>query len=85
MSTIADLGLEEDLMVVLDAHQKAHERWILDLACSHHYTLHRSWFLDYMKIDEGSVTLGDDHPCRVIGVGLVRVRMFDGLYGLSHM
>ena len=78
MSIVANLGLEEDLMVVLDAHQKAQERWILDSACLHHYTLHRSLFLDYVKTDEESVTLWDDHPCRVIGFNSIRVRMFDG-------
>ena len=32
------------------------------------------------------MTLGDDHPCRVIGVGSIRVRMFDGVtWTLTHV
>lgn len=41
----------------------------------------RSWFNTYTEVDEGSVTLGDDHPCKVADIGTVRVRvrMFDGI------
>ena len=52
---------------------------MLDLACSHHYTSHQEWFATYQKIDGGSVNLGDDHSCKVAGVGTVRVRMYDGI------
>lgn len=40
-----------------------------------------SWFYTYTKVDEGSVTLGDDRPCKVADIGTVRVRvrMFDGI------
>ena len=37
------------------------------------------WFDTYKKIDKGSVSLGDDHPCKVAGVGTIRVRMYDGV------
>ena len=51
----------------------------LDSTCSHHYTSHWEWFATYQKIDGGSVSLGDDHPCKLAGVGIVRVRMYDGV------
>ena len=31
----------------------------------------------YTKTDERSVTLGDDHPCRVDGIWRIRMRIFD--------
>ena len=71
--------MEDDLLVVSDGHRHYTEEWTLDSTCSHHYTPHRSWFATYTKTDEGSVTLGDNHPCKVAGIGTVRVRMFDGI------
>ena len=31
----------------------------------------------YTEINEGSVTLGDDHPSKVAGIKIIRMRMFD--------
>ena len=45
----------------------------------HHYIPNRSWFATYTMRDEGSVILGDDHPCRVAGIESIRVKMFDGM------
>ena len=79
VSAVAGQQVEDDLLVVSDGHRHYTEEWTLDSACSHHYTPHRSWFATYTKTDEGSVTLGDNHPCKVAGIGTVRVRMFDGI------
>ena len=39
-----------------------------------------------MKIDGGSVSLGDDHSCKIAGVGTIRVRMYDGvIHTLSNV
>ena len=35
------------------------------------------WFSTYTKTEDGSVTLGDDHSCKVAGIGNVCMRMFD--------
>ena len=54
--------------------------WMLDSACTYHYTSHREWFHTYDRPNNrGSISLGDDHPCLVAGVGTIRVRMFDGV------
>ena len=67
----------EDLLVVSDGSIEYDTAWTLDSACSHHYTLHRKWFATYDKLDGGSISLGDDHPCKVAGVGTIRMRMYD--------
>ena len=79
MSAVVDVEVVDDLLVVSDDHWLYPSIWILDSACPHHYTLNRSWFSTYTKIEEGSVTLEDDHPCKVAGIENVRVRMFDGI------
>ena len=68
-----------DVLVVSDGIAEFDSHWILDSSCSHYYTAHRDWFASYEKSDGGSVSLGDDHPCRVAGVGAIRVRMYDGV------
>ena len=78
-STVADNEVEDDLLVVSDSHRQNTDVWTLDSVCSHHYIPNRSWFATYTKMDEGSVTLEDDHPCRVASIGSIRMRMFDGM------
>ena len=76
---VADQEIKDDHLVVSDGHRRYTDVWILDSACSHDYTPNRSWFVTYTKIDEGTVTLGDDHPCKGVGIGSIRMRMFDGI------
>ena len=65
--------------MVLGCSTGYNSEWILDLACSHHYTSHRDWFATYVKTDGGSVSLDDDHPCKVAIVDTIRVRMYNGV------
>ena len=75
----ASMSIGEDLLVVLDGPTECGNMWMLDSVCSHYYTSHREWFATYQKTDGGSVSHGDDHPCKVAGVGTVRVRMYGGV------
>ena len=63
LSMMADSEMEDDLLVVSDGHRQNIDVWTLDSACSHHYIPNRSWFATYIRMDEGSMTLGDDHLC----------------------
>ncbi|KAL4360887.1 hypothetical protein GQ457_04G022640 [Hibiscus cannabinus] len=54
------------------------DAWILDSGCSYHITPNREWFSTYMPINSGSVYLGDDSCCNIVGIGEVRIRMYDG-------
>jgi hypothetical protein len=40
---------------------------------------HRNWFISYQSVDEGVVFMGNAIPCKTIGVGSIRTRMFDGI------
>ena len=73
-------GSRKDILVVSDGCVDWDNTWMLDSTCSHHYTSHRERFHTYdSSNDGGSVSLGDDRPCLVAGVGTIRVRMFDGV------
>ena len=50
---------------------------MLDSACSHHYISYQEWFDTYKKTNGESVSLRDDHRCKVARVGTIKVRMYD--------
>jgi len=53
--------------------------WILDLGCSYHITPNREWFTSYRSANSGCVYLGDDRCCNIVGIGDVRIMMYDGI------
>jgi hypothetical protein len=55
------------------------EEWLLDSGASHHMCSHRNWFISYQSVDEGVVFMGNGFPCKTVGVGSIRIRMFDGI------
>nr|KYP47740.1 Retrovirus-related Pol polyprotein from transposon TNT 1-94 [Cajanus cajan] len=57
-----------------------HKEWILvNFGCSFHMTPNKDWFKTYNQVDGGTVLLGNNKACKVIGIGFVRLRMFDGM------
>ena len=40
---------------------------------------HRNWSISYQSVDEGVVFMGNDISCKTVGVGSIRIRMFDGI------
>ena len=40
--------------------------------------LHRHWFVTYQSIDDGIVYMGNDISCKVVGIGSIQIKMFDG-------
>ncbi|KAE8699066.1 hypothetical protein F3Y22_tig00110597pilonHSYRG01396 [Hibiscus syriacus] len=52
--------------------------WILDYGCSYHITPNREWFSTYRSVNSGFVYLGDDRCCNIVGIGEVRIKIYDG-------
>jgi len=48
--------------------------WVVDSGASFHATLDRKFFYDYYQGDFGHVLLGDDKPCKIIGMGKVFIK-----------
>ena len=62
---------------VLNVTESAsNKEWILDNEFRR--TLSKSWFESYIAKEWGFVLLGNNKACRVIGIGTVKLRMFDG-------
>lgn len=62
--------------------------WVLDSACTFHMCPRRDWFSTYESA-EGSVLMGNNVSCRLVGIGTVRIKMHDGvirtLAGVRHI
>jgi hypothetical protein len=68
-------GLELVLLVtVYDDH---YNKWVLVTACTFHMSLKRDWFANYELVNGGSVLMGNNVTCKIIGIGTVRIRMHD--------
>ena len=57
---------------------ECNEEWLLDSGASHHICPHKDWFAFYQTVNDGIVLLGDNHSCKIVGVGSVKIKMFDG-------
>ena len=64
-----------DVLVASTSHS---DKWIMDSGCSYHMTSNGGWFEDYKEINGGQVLLGNNSPCKVIGIGSVRIKTNDG-------
>jgi hypothetical protein len=67
--------LQDALILSID---NISESWVVDSGASFHATLHRKHFLDYVQGDFEQVHLGDDAPCKIIGMGKVKIKQRNG-------
>ena len=37
----------------------------------------RDWFCTYELVSEDSMFIGDDHALEIVGIGIVKIKMFD--------
>jgi hypothetical protein len=63
--------LQDALILYVD---NIYESWVVDSGASFHATPHRKHFLDYVQGDFGQVHLGDDAPCKIVGMGKVQIK-----------
>jgi len=67
--------LQDDLISFVD---NISESWVVDSGASFHATPHRKHILDYVQGDFGHVHLGDDAPCKIVGMGKVQINQKNG-------
>ena len=54
------------------------QQWLLDYGASNHMCLHRHWFITDQSINDGIVYMGNYISCKVVGIGSIQIKMFDG-------
>ena len=72
---------DEDACDVLTAESgkgKYSNVWLLGLRCTHHMCPKREWFGTYKHYVGGFVLMGNDAVYKTVGIGNIRMRMFDG-------
>ena len=58
---------------------KYNEEWSLDSSASHHVCPNKYWFASYQIVNDSVSILGDNHSCKTVGVGSVKIKIFDGV------
>ena len=80
---------DKELLVESSADLRVCENWILDSGCSFHMTPNRDWFSTYELVHKGAVLMGNNASFKVVGIGIVRIKMFDevvcALGGIKHV
>jgi hypothetical protein len=67
-----------DQVLSISSNLQCQAEWKFDSGASHHIFSHRNWFISYQSIDDGVVFMGNGIHCK-IGVGSIRIRMFNGI------
>ena len=68
-----DSDLEGDMLFVSSSANRLINSWVLDLACSFYVTPHRDWFDTYKLVNCGSVLMGNNVICKVVGIGTIKI------------
>jgi hypothetical protein len=67
--------LQDALILYVD---NIYESWVVYLRALFHATPHRKYFLDYVQGDFRQIHLGDDTPCKIVGIGKVKIKKRNG-------
>ena len=68
-----------EVLVAFAGCANSGDEWILDSAAFFHICINRDWFITYDSVNGGSIKMGDDSPCQIIGIGSVQIKMHDGI------
>ncbi|KAG8499930.1 hypothetical protein CXB51_006489 [Gossypium anomalum] len=68
-----------ELLVASVNNSKVSEEWIRDSGCTFHMSPNQDWFTTYKTVSECVVLMGNNASCKIVGVGTIKVKMFDGV------
>ena len=75
----ADSNSDGDMLSVSSSASRLIDSWVLDSTCFFHVTPHRDWFDIYKSINCGFVLMSNDATCKVVGIGSIKIKMFDNV------
>jgi len=78
-TSVVEVNSEGEDLVLIVSPGCSSDAWVLDSACSYHMTPKRDWFTTYQSISGGEVLMGNNMTCKVVGIGTVRIKMYDGV------
>ncbi|KAH9702699.1 hypothetical protein KPL70_010850 [Citrus sinensis] len=65
--------------VLLASETQTNSKWILDSGCSYHMCPDQNLFTTYNAFNGGEVLMGNNTMCKVVRLGTIRFKMFDGM------
>ncbi|KAH9752745.1 Integrase catalytic domain-containing protein [Citrus sinensis] len=72
-----DEGSDYSLSITPTAYVASSSEWILDTGVTYHLCPIKKWFTDFRNLESGAVVIGNNQPCHTIGIGTIRLKMFD--------
>jgi hypothetical protein len=67
------------VLAISTSDDRSNDKWVLDTACTFHMSPKRDWFTTYDSVNGGSVLMGNNFACKIVGIGTIRIRMHDGI------
>ncbi|KAH9688421.1 hypothetical protein KPL70_015118 [Citrus sinensis] len=74
-----DEGSDYSLSITPTAYVASSSEWILDTGATYHLCPIKEWFIDFRNLESGAVVMGNDQPCCTMGIGTIRLKIFDGM------
>ncbi|KAK9224543.1 hypothetical protein WN943_009577 [Citrus x changshan-huyou] len=74
-----DEGSDYSLSITPAAYMASSSEWILDTGATYHLCHIKEWFTDFRNLESGAVVMGNDQHCHTMGIGTIRLKMFDGM------
>ncbi|KAH9678410.1 hypothetical protein KPL71_025698 [Citrus sinensis] len=69
----------ETAEVLIATKEKTQGQWVLDSGCTFHMSPNRNYFTTYQSCDGGMVLMGNNSVCKVVEIGTVSLKMYDGM------
>ncbi|KAE8734764.1 hypothetical protein F3Y22_tig00000715pilonHSYRG00142 [Hibiscus syriacus] len=66
-----------ELLTTVEGRKRYADIWLIDSGATYHMTSRREWFHHYETISGGSVYSCNDHALEIIGVGTIKLKMYD--------
>ena len=70
--------MELDISLIVSLSVSSYpDEWILDSGCTYHMCPIREWLFEFQELDGGVVYMGNDNPCKIVGIGSIKLRNHD--------
>lgn len=76
---VSDCDGSEDYEVLVVSNGSYKDSWVVDSGCSFHICPDRSQFHEYQRLEDGTVRLGDDRACPIVGLGTIKLKLEGGV------
>lgn len=68
----------ESYGVCVATKSKNKGKWVLNSGCTFHMCLVKGYFTEFHDFDGGRVMMGNNVVCKIIGIGNIRLKLYDG-------